>query len=141
MFVRLTLRTSEGTILSRNLYWQSLSEEDQRPLAQLAPQLLAVSADARAEDGDTLVRIELANRTRTPVLQARLVALDAQGARVLPVYYSDNYVTLLPGDSQEILLRCPAEGSSCADIAVRGWNVTPARIPIQAIARSLAPPY
>ena len=130
VFVRLTLRAADGALLSRNLYWQSRTDEDQRALTQLAPQPLSVTASARADADDTLVRIELANRTRTPVLQARLVALDAQGARVLPVYFSDNYVTLLPGESQEVLLRCPAAGKPCAQLALRGWNVTPARIPI-----------
>ena len=130
VFVRLSLRSAQGALLSRNLYWQSLTDEDQRALAQLTPQSLAVKTSARAEGADMVVRIELANPTRTPVLQARLVALDAQGARVLPVYYSDNYVTLLPGESQEVLLRCPSSGNPCAAIGLRGWNVTPARIAI-----------
>jgi hypothetical protein len=132
VFVRLTLRASDNTVLSRNLYWQSSTDEDLQRLAGLAPQTLAVTAQARPDGADTVVRIALANRSQTPVLQARLVALDARGGRVLPVYYSDNYVTLLPGDSQEVLLHCPAAASPCAQIAVRGWNAAPLHIPIQA---------
>jgi hypothetical protein len=45
--------------------------------------------------------------------------------RVLPVYYSDNYVSLLSGEAREIEVRCPAGGSSCARVALRGWNVIP----------------
>ncbi|KDS38441.1 glycoside hydrolase family 2, candidate beta-glycosidase domain protein, partial [Parabacteroides distasonis str. 3776 D15 i] len=30
------------------------------------------------------------------------------GKRILPVHYSDNYITLMPGDQQEISLEFPA---------------------------------
>ena len=35
--------------------------------------------------------------------------------RVLPAYYSDNYVALLPGESQDDPARCPAAGSRVCD--------------------------
>ena len=34
--------------------------------------------------------------------------LDADGNRVLPVYYDDNYVALLPGEARRIEVLCPA---------------------------------
>ena len=49
--------------------------------------------------------------------------LDAAGERVLPVYYSDNSVTLLPGEARTIEVRCPVAGKSCARVGLRGWNV------------------
>ena len=56
----------------------------------------------------------------------KLTLLDGQGtARVLPAYYSDNYVSLLPGEQRTIEVEHdgPVQGVS---VALRGWNVIPA---------------
>jgi Exo-beta-D-glucosaminidase Ig-fold domain len=59
------------------------------------------------------------------VLNAKITMLDEAGARVLPVYYSDNYVSLLPGESRELDVSCPAGSPHCSRVALRGWNVVP----------------
>jgi hypothetical protein len=56
--------------------------------------------------------------------------LDGQGERVLPVYYSDNYVTLLPQESRVIDVTCPRGLRACSRVAVRGWNVVQNQVPI-----------
>jgi hypothetical protein len=48
---------------------------------------------------------------------------------VLPVLYSDNYVTVLPGEPRRVDIRCPA-GAQCSRIQIRGWNVEPAAVNI-----------
>ena len=37
----------------------------------------------------------------------RLMLLCADGTRILPAYYSDNYVSLLPGEERTITVRAP----------------------------------
>jgi hypothetical protein len=83
-----------------------------------------------------VIAIDVANQGRTPALLAKLAVLDAQGARVLPAYYSDNYLTLPAGESQSVLVRCPGHVAACATVTVRGWNVAPASV---AIAAEVAP--
>ncbi len=55
---------------------------------------------------------------------------DAPGERVLPVYYDDNYVALLPGESRRIEVQCPAGPAPCAKVALRGWNAEPLEVPV-----------
>jgi len=64
-----------------------------------------------------------------PALAAKLTAVDPEGNRVLPVLYSDNYVTVLPGEPRRVNIRCPA-GAQCSRIQIRGWNVEPAVLSI-----------
>jgi Exo-beta-D-glucosaminidase Ig-fold domain len=64
----------------------------------------------------------------------KITMLDASGARVLPVYYDDNYVALLPGESRRIEVLCPAGSAPCARVALRGWNAEPREIAVQAAA-------
>jgi hypothetical protein len=121
--VKLTLTDSNGAVLSDNVYWQGLDEASQRRLNDLAPQPVAVSATAHSDGDDTVVDAVLTNRGPAPALSAKITVLDERGARVLPAYYSDNYLTLLPGETRRIEVRCPSGPAQCAHVALRGWNV------------------
>jgi hypothetical protein len=46
--------------------------------------------------------------------------------RVLPVYYSENYVSLLPGESRTITIEAALQdlGGARPLVVVDGWNVT-----------------
>ena len=48
------------------------------------------------------------------------------GERVLPVYYSDNYVSLIPGESKTITIEAATErlNGETPMLTVDGWNVS-----------------
>jgi len=91
----------------------------------LQPQPIGIAAQARADGADTRVDVVLRNRGRAPALGVKITMLDEHGARVLPVYYDDNYVALLPGESRRLEVLCPAGPARCAQVALRGWNAEP----------------
>lgn len=129
VLVELTLSDAKGKAISRNVYWQGKDDASYRQLNGLAPQPLAATAK-KDRDGIT---IEIANRSATPVLATKLTLVDAKGERVLPAFYEDNYISLLPGESRSVTIRTmdgvkPA--GTPAAIQLRGWNVQPASIPI-----------
>jgi hypothetical protein len=122
LLVKLTLTDSRGAILSDNLYWQGRDAASQRRLMDLRPQSISVSAHARKAGDGTRVDVVMSNQGRSPALAVKITLLDEHGARVLPVYYDDNYVALLPGESRRIEVLCPAGSARCARVALRGWN-------------------
>jgi Exo-beta-D-glucosaminidase Ig-fold domain/Glycosyl hydrolases family 2/Concanavalin A-like lectin/glucanases superfamily/Glycosyl hydrolases family 2, sugar binding domain/Glycosyl hydrolases family 2, TIM barrel domain len=122
VLVKLTLTDARGSVLSENLYWQGLDSSSQRRLNELAPQSIDMSARAHSVGGDSQVDVLLTNRGPVPVLNAKITALDARGDRVLPVYYDDNYVALLPGETRRIQVLCPARSAPCKKLSLRGWN-------------------
>ena len=65
-------------------------------------------------------------------LANKLTLLNAaDGSRILPAYYSDNYFSLLTGESREIEIDYPASASQAApQLALRGWNLPTQTIPI-----------
>jgi Exo-beta-D-glucosaminidase Ig-fold domain/Glycosyl hydrolases family 2/Glycosyl hydrolases family 2, TIM barrel domain len=135
VLVKLTLTDSHGATLSDNVYWQGRDAASQRRLTELRPQPIEVSARAHRTGADTRVDVVLTNRGREAALGAKITMLDSDGARVLPVYYDDNYVALLPGESRRLQVLCPAALARCAKLAVRGWNVQPLEV-----ALTFAPP-
>jgi hypothetical protein len=64
----------------------------------------------------------------------RLKLLRAtSGERVLPAYYSDNYFSLLAGESKDETIELDGRylAGESPKLAVEGWNVNLSEIPIQ----------
>jgi hypothetical protein len=57
---------------------------------------------------------------------AHLQLRRKSGERILPVYYSDNYVSLVPGESETITIDAELGGFKPTDalVVVDGWNVS-----------------
>jgi hypothetical protein len=46
--------------------------------------------------------------------------VNGKGQRILPAFYSDNYVSLLPGESKAIEIRYPAETKGEPHVTLTG---------------------
>ena len=49
--------------------------------------------------------------------------VDAKGEDVVPVFWGDNYVTLLPGEHRALTAKFAAVGAQGLKILCDGWNV------------------
>ena len=127
--VRLDLTAADGTALSSNLYWLARDAEGSRKLSAMAAQPVTLSATSAQSGAETAVTVSLANTGAAPALNGKLTLTDAEGVRILPAYYADNYISLLPGEHRTVEIRYPGVVAS-AKVELRGWNVTPAVAPI-----------
>ena len=57
--------------------------------------------------------------------------MNADGTQVLPAYFGDNYVSLLPGETRTIEIRYPTAKASSASVTLRGWNVAASRVAVR----------
>jgi hypothetical protein len=73
------------------------------------------------------VTFDLTNRGTTPALLAKLTLFDASGEQILPAYFNDNYVSLLPSETRQVTVRYP-EGRGRASAMLRGWNIPERRV-------------
>ena len=131
VLVALKAVDAQGNELSNNLYWQGADDAAYRGLTTLAPVTLAASTASRAIGDETEVRVTLANQTATPAIETKLTVMNADGSQVLPAYFSDNYVSLLPGETRSVTVRYSSATAKDARITVRGWNVAAAVEPIR----------
>ncbi len=77
-------------------------------------------------EGKSHLSVTLHNSGTQVALMAHLqVRRKRSGERVLPVYYSDNYVSLLPNESKEITIEVATSDLQGDDalVLVDGWNV------------------
>ncbi|WP_083500529.1 glycosyl hydrolase 2 galactose-binding domain-containing protein [Sphingomonas endophytica] len=132
VLVKLSLLGADGTPVSENFYWRGRDEDAYRALDTLAPAALTASATAGGvEGGDRVVRVTLANDTAIPALNAKLTLVDAKGQRILPAFYDDNYVSLLPGERRTIAIRYPAMATGTPHVTLTGWNVPAATVAVR----------
>jgi hypothetical protein len=134
VLVKLELRNSAGQMVSDNLYWLGATSATYRQLTRLPAAALSTSA-TWMRSGDTgHVHVKLENKGTAVALSNKLTLVNAaDGTRILPAYYSDNYVSLLPGETREVEIEYPASAAKGEpQVKLRGWSLAPTTVPITA---------
>jgi len=123
--VKLELRDLNGKPVSDNFYWMGGTSADYRKLNRLGEAQMKTTVRTAVEGDEERVKIVLENDGSTAAIELKLTLLEAdEKTRVLPAYYSDNYVSLLPGEKKEVLIECSkAAAKDGISIALRGWNL------------------
>ncbi len=125
-FVKLDLNDKDGKLLSTNFYWQSLVEDDFTGLKELPTAMVGVGAVSRVVGDRSVVTLTLRNESATVALMTHVqLHRKTSGKRVLPVFYSDNYLSLVPGESRVVTVEFATKdlGGERALISVDGFNV------------------
>ena len=132
ILVKLELRTGTGQLISDNFYWLGAESSSYRRLNKLQPATLSAAATSTRSGDMTTIHVTLENRGSVVALASKLTLVAApDGARILPAYLSDNYVSLLPAEQRAIDIEYPSAAASGApQLNVRGWNVAPMTIPV-----------
>jgi hypothetical protein len=104
-FIKLTLKEGDK-IISENFYWRGLENGNYQALRDLPKTTLESNTAIKKSDDDWLLTTTLKNSSTIPALMVRLkVTGNRSGERILPVFFSDNYVSLMPGEEKVITMR------------------------------------
>ncbi len=125
-FIRLKLMRN-GTVVSENFYWRGTEEDNYQALRTLPKVKVEEVTRAEKQGSRWILNTDLTNTSKQPALMVRLKAVRSKsGDRILPALYSDNYVSLMPGERKTIQTRL--EDADTLDeiprIAVEGFNVS-----------------
>ena len=133
VLVSLELHDAQGALVSQNLYWLGARPASYRELNSLAPTQLKASATSTTAGDMVKLTIQLTNPASVVSLENKLTLLNAgDKQRILPAYYSDNYVSLLPGESRTIQVEYPSTAAhGPAQIGLRGWNAVAQVVPVK----------
>jgi exo-1,4-beta-D-glucosaminidase len=81
--------------------------------------------------GQTLVHIRLRNTTNKVAFFERAeVTTTHDGDEILPIEYSDNYVTVFPGDTVDLDAVVPNPLVTADWVRVSGYNTPPVVVPV-----------
>jgi exo-1,4-beta-D-glucosaminidase len=150
-FIELDLVSGKGLPVSHNVYWLSTQTDELdwansswylTPLTQYADftplqTLSTVHSDVKATlqhegtDGIATITLNVPPSSKGMALFQHLsIKRSANGEPILPILWSDNDVTLWPGESITLSARFAASGAAAPIIEVSGWNVPTRTLPL-----------
>ena len=91
-----------------NIYWLTTEPKDYTCLSQLPKSRPGIKTEIKKEGSNFVGTVRLSADSQISFFNRIKVFDKETGKRILPVHYSDNYITLMPGDQQEISLEFPA---------------------------------
>jgi exo-1,4-beta-D-glucosaminidase len=144
-FLKLTLQDSVGKLLSDNFYWLSTKPDvldwaqrkdtvytpqsayaDLSDLSKLPPVKLKVQSKLSQQGEEETMQVVVENPAKSLAFMVHLrVTKGKQGEDVVPIFWDENYFSLLPGEKREISARfnlSALDGKKPA-LVVDGWNV------------------
>ena len=113
-------------MLSTNFYWQHVSQDQLDGLENLSTVTLDAEASAHANGDKTMITVTLHNNSQHVALLSHLqLHQKKSGRRVLPVFYSDNYISLVPGESSTVTIEAATKDLQGDEplIEVDGYNI------------------
>jgi mannosylglycoprotein endo-beta-mannosidase len=125
-FIKLYLADSNDKLLSTNFYWQHVAQDQFDGLIKLPRVVLEAEASSRTEGDNTVLTVTLHNNTNYIALLSHLqLHQKKSGRRVLPVFYSDNYISLVPGESSTVSIEAATKDlqGETPLIELDGYNV------------------
>ncbi|MGA2249621.1 glycosyl hydrolase 2 galactose-binding domain-containing protein [Terracidiphilus sp.] len=162
-FIKLDLKDSTGKLISTNFYWRSsrtpdvveakpataqnddLTDLNKLPAVTLEPTISRHDETDKEGVGTAHFTVTLNNPTKSIALMAHVQLRRNSGsdfgARVLPVFYSTNYVSLPPGESRTIEIEADLKDLHGEDalIVLDGWNTSVSKASAKGV--SIAPNF
>ncbi len=128
----LELTDAAGKRLSRNLYWLAAKPTGYREMTRLGPMPMQLTGSVARRSDEVVLTLHLSNTGDTVSFANKLTLFGSDGKRVLPAYFSDNYISLLPGETQVVEVSFPSEAlKGQPAISLRGWNAVPQTIQVK----------
>jgi hypothetical protein len=122
-FIDLHLRDEAGEMVSRNIYWTAKDNDYQAlnkmPTAKISANIISIAR----QKGSESFSLQIKNISKQMAFFTRLQLIQ-HGEEVLPSFWSDNYISLIPGEAQILTVRVPSSLllNKPVNIIISGWN-------------------
>ncbi|MGO8794559.1 MAG: glycosyl hydrolase 2 galactose-binding domain-containing protein [Candidatus Sulfotelmatobacter sp.] len=143
-FLKLELHDAAGKLLSENFYWLSTKPDvldwrkkldtvytpqkayaDLTGLNSLPPVKISAHGSIDFQAHDRVVHVVVENPGSSLAFMVHVRVTNANGDDIVPIFWDDNYVSLLPGEKRE--LTAHFDSALAADnnflLTIDGWNV------------------
>ena len=131
-FLRLYLE-AEGKPVVDNFYWLENKSGNCLDLNNLPDAEINMAVNAEIQDGFYTAEITLSNTSSSVSLLNKIKLKEkGSGESILPVFFDDDYVSLLPGENKTIHLRVDEKllRNKEIEMYLEGWNTKPGKFRI-----------
>ena len=122
VFLAVRLIKADKTVMDDNLYWFPDAKGNYSGLQNMQAAKPQITATKSSND----IQVKISNPKNGPLAFFNRVSLvDAQTKkRILPVFYNDNYVSVVPGEEKVVIISGDAIAKNGkAQVTVSGWNL------------------
>ena len=150
-FLSLKLTNSKGNHIAGNFYWLSdkpdefawdktswiftplKSFADFTSLSNLPASKIAISYKTEEKGNDLVIHTWISNPTDKLAFFISLTLNDERGVSICPVFWDDNFFSLLPGEKREISCTVSRKilAKTKSQLSISGWNIKPQMISIK----------
>jgi exo-1,4-beta-D-glucosaminidase len=146
-FLRLSVTDDRGKLVGSNFYWLPNPREtvsnyvnrdhafaerfaDFRALQGLPKMNVEATSRTTQEHDRQVTHVTLRNNSRSLAffITLKLFGCGDNDKDILPVLWSDNYISLLPGETRELTARFLANPPDPVRVGIAGWNVNPSSV-------------
>jgi hypothetical protein len=124
-FLRLTLKKGRST-LSENFYWRGLEKDSLKTIRNIPSVKLETHTQSAFHGDRVVMTTTVSNNSRQPALMVKLkVVGEKSRERILPVFFSDNYISIMPGERRRVTMevqKSDLRGES-PRVVVEGYNI------------------
>ena len=121
-FIYLSLSDTGGALLDENLYWLPDAHHNYSGLTRMQKAKPAIAARI-VSNGIADVTISVPQNGSIAFFNRISVVDSKTKKRILPVFYNNNYISVLPGHEQTVRVEFAVEKDITPMISVEGWNV------------------
>ena len=134
-FIKLRLTDEKGKQLGSNFYWRSKDKYQGKmavtgpassgfeSIKQLAEVKLVAKHKTKTENGSYYIDIELKNPSRNIAFFTQIQFMDMNNHPVRPSFYTDNFFSLLPGESRKVTIDTSRSNVTDNLLIIKGWNI------------------
>lgn len=134
-FIRISLSDEKGKEVANSFYWRSTNEyrgsstmtgpatAGFESLATMKKTFLKTKYSVVKNNKAGRIELDIKNPTRQIAFFIRVQAADKEGRPARPVFYTDNFFSLLPGESRHISIETGEWLSPPSSLSISGWNV------------------
>ena len=129
LFLKLDIRNKDQEVLDENFYWIPDISGTYSGLQNLAKTKVEAEIEKVAENKFML---KITNPENNTVSFFNRISLENSetGERILPTFYDDNYFSIVPGATREIILEAAGNEVNDLQISIEGWNTDRMLIPV-----------
>jgi exo-1,4-beta-D-glucosaminidase len=145
-FIDLSLNDATGHLISHNFYWvpgtlttfnwsqtdfthtPPARYEDLTELASLPQASVQAHAEVERTARGREIHLYLENHSAALAFQIRAAARTNSGGLIAPVFWSDNWIELIPGESTTLTALLPESETGLPEVQIEGWNVAPLKL-------------
>jgi exo-1,4-beta-D-glucosaminidase len=145
-FIDLTLADNSGRVVSRNFYWvpgtlttfdwnrtdythtPADRHEDLTALTRLPAATVQAHAEIETTPRGRELRVHFENSSAALAFQVHAAVRTQKGELIAPVFWSDNWIELTPGESNTLTAILPEDSPAAPVVQIGGWNIQPSTI-------------